>query len=160
MKGFNNIVKKGRIYMYNNYNSYASYYPQQQQASQSTIRSVPQTLGLKGRPVSSLEEARATSIDFDGSIFFFPDLANQKIYTKQINMDGTASLNMYELKEIPTVSSPNINTNFVTREEFEQALNSIQLSLNNLVQPNIEELEEPIKEDPPVSSAPQPTYKF
>ena len=37
---------------------------------------------LKGRPVASLEEARAMSIDFDGSVFFFPDLANKKIYTK------------------------------------------------------------------------------
>jgi len=92
------------------------------------MRSIPQQLGLKGRPVSSLEEARATSIDFDGSIFFFPDLANRRIYTKQINMDGTASLNMYELKEIPTVNTAaNVNnTNFVTREEFEEAINSIQ----------------------------------
>jgi hypothetical protein len=51
--------------------------------------------------VSSLEEARATSIDFDGSIFYFPDIANKCIYTKQINIDGTANLQMYELKEIP-----------------------------------------------------------
>jgi hypothetical protein len=56
---------------------------------------------LKGRPVASLEEARAMTIDFDGSVFYFPDLANKRIYTKQINVDGTASLNMYELKEIP-----------------------------------------------------------
>ena len=41
------------------------------------------------------------TIDFDGSTFFFPDLANKRIYTKQINIDGTASLNMYELKELP-----------------------------------------------------------
>jgi len=47
---------------------------------------------LKGKPVASVEEARATSIDFDGSIFFFPDLANKRIYTKQINMDGTATM--------------------------------------------------------------------
>jgi hypothetical protein len=58
-------------------------------------------INLKGHPVASLEEARATSIDFDGSVFYFPDLANRRIYTKQINMDGSASLNMYELKEIP-----------------------------------------------------------
>ena len=56
-----------------------------------------QLLGLKGRPVTSLEEVRAATIDFDGSIFFFPDLANKKIYTKQINMDGTMTLNVYEL---------------------------------------------------------------
>lgn len=46
-------------------------------------------MGIKGRPVSSIEEARAISIDFDGSVFYFPDLANRRIYTKQINMDGT-----------------------------------------------------------------------
>jgi hypothetical protein len=38
--------------------------------------------GIKGRPVSSLEEARASMIDFDGSIFYFPDVANKRIYTK------------------------------------------------------------------------------
>ena len=44
------------------------------------------------------------SFDFDGSIFYFPDLANRRIYTKQINLDGTATLNMYELREMPTVN--------------------------------------------------------
>lgn len=117
--------------MYNNYNGYMNYYPQQVTQQQSTIRSMPQQLGLKGRPVSSLEEARATSIDFDGSIFFFPDLANRKIYTKQINIDGTATLNMYELKEIPSVNTAaNVNSNFVTREEFEKVINELQLSFN------------------------------
>ena len=74
---------------------------------------------LKGHPVSSLEEAKASSIDFDGSIFYFPDVANKRIYTKQINLDGTAALNMYELK--PTPSEP-VTTDFVTRAEFDQAL--------------------------------------
>ena len=76
------------------------------------------SFGLKGRPVSSLEEVRATSIDFDGSIFYFPDLANKKIYTKQINMDGTASLNMYELKPVPKET---VN-DYITRAEFEEAI--------------------------------------
>jgi hypothetical protein len=53
------------------------------------------------RPVASIEEVKACPIDFDGSVFYFPDLANKKIYTKQINMDGTAAINMYELKEMP-----------------------------------------------------------
>ena len=82
---------------------------------------------LKGRPVSSLEEARATTIDFDGSVFFFPDLANKRIYTKQINMDGTASLNMYELQALP--AAPTEGSNFVTREEFEKALAELRQSL-------------------------------
>lgn len=77
------------------------------------------------RPVSSFEEVKAASIDFDGSVFYFPDLANKKIYTKQIGMDGTAILNMYELKEIPvtTTQSTAIDTSqFVTREEFEKVI--------------------------------------
>ena len=80
---------------------------------------------LKGRLVSSIEEARAQTIDFDGSVFYFPDLANHRIYTKQINLDGTSTLNMYELKEIP-MQVPIENSDFVTRQEFEQALNPIR----------------------------------
>lgn len=80
---------------------------------------------LKGRLVSSIEEARAQTIDFDGSVFYFPDLANHRIYTKQINLDGTSTLNMYELKEIP-VQGPIETNDFITRQEFEQALNPIR----------------------------------
>lgn len=110
--------------MYQNYN-----YINQQPSSVQMQRSVlPQTLTLKGRPVASLEEVRATGIDFDGSIFYFPDLANKRIYTKQINLDGTASLNMYELKEIPPETP--INTSmYITREEFDAAIGQIQASL-------------------------------
>ena len=120
--------------MYSNYN----YYPQQTQVNQQqplyqmpVYRSAPLSTGLKGRLVSSLEEARATSIDFDGSVFYFPDLANRRIYTKQINIDGTASLYVYELREIPIEKEtssfvPSVEK-FVTREEFEQVLQQLQL---------------------------------
>ena len=88
-------------------------------------------LGLKGRPVSGLEEVRAAAVDFDGTVSFFPDLANGKIYTKQCNVDGTAALNMYELKEIPTTSS----TTYVTREEFNSTMSTLKqiLAQANLV---------------------------
>ena len=113
--------------MYNQNNAYSqqqSYVPinrpiySQQQFAQSYA-------GLKGRPVASIEEARASIIDFDGSVFYFPDLANKKIYTKQINLDGTASLFMYELKEIPV--EPEITSNqYITREEFETVINQLR----------------------------------
>ena len=134
--------------------NYNPYYPQNTMrgvpASPITQPIIPPQMGLKGRPVSSVEEARASIIDFDGSVFFFPDLANQRIYTKQINMDGTATLNMYELKEMP-IPTVNSNINYVTREEFEEALKQIQ---NNL-----------LKQTPSSSSnVPQqettPTYSF
>ena len=98
--------------MYNNY-----YQPNQTPAAPYQPQIRP-SVGLKGRPVSSIDEARASSVDFDGTVFYFPDLANKCIYTKQINLDGTATLLMYELKEIPVPSQPN----FITREEFENTI--------------------------------------
>lgn len=105
-----------------------NYYPSVQQSyAQSQVR--PAAVGqptLKGRPVSSIDEVRATSVDFDGSIFYFPDLANNRIYTKQINMDGTSTTLMYELKEMPTEP---VASQFVTRDEFEVAINQLKGSL-------------------------------
>ena len=82
-------------------------------------------MGIKGRPVASIEEARASIIDFDGSIFYFPDLANKRIYTKQINADGIALLNVYELKEIPVEDTSSVGAQYVTREEFEAAIKAL-----------------------------------
>ena len=110
--------------MYNNYN----YYPQQNnQQPINYVRPVP--MPLKGRPVASLEEARASTIDFDGSIFYFPDMANKCIYTKQINMDGTATLNMYELKALPMEPPAPTMDNFITREEFEKVIAQLKMML-------------------------------
>ena len=104
--------------MYQQQNSYG-YQPQPQ--AQFTR---PQYINfLKGRPVSSLEEVRAMSVDFDGSISYFPDIANNKIYTKQVNMDGTSTVLMYEMKEIP--AQQEVNNDFITREEFEKAISEL-----------------------------------
>lgn len=117
--------------MYSTYN----YYPQQptqqptyQATSATNYYRQPMQSGLRGRPVSSLEEARASTIDFDGSIFYFPDLANKRIYTKQINMDGTSTLNMYELRDVPLEHAP-AQDNFVTREEFEAVISQLKSAL-------------------------------
>ena len=119
--------------MFQNYNYYPQQIPNQQVPQQQPqyqipgyLRQAPPQVTLKGRLVSSLEEARATSIDFDGSVFYFPDLATKRIYTKQINMDGTASLYVYELRELPVEEEkssfvPSVEK-FVTREEFERVL--------------------------------------
>lgn len=117
---------------YGNNNSY--YQPSRMNTIPSINQQQQQFVGLKGRPVSSLEEARAAAIDFDGSVFFFPDLANKRIYTKQINLDGTASMNMYEYKEVPTEALN--SSNFVTRQEFDETLNDIKGALNMIVQQN------------------------
>ena len=118
--------------MYANYNYYPQPTNQPPPYQPRAYQQAPlQPIGLKGRLVSSFEEARASSIDFDGSVFYFPDLANRRIYTKQINIDGTASLYVYELREMPvqreeSVLVPSVEK-FVTRDEFEQVLEQLRL---------------------------------
>lgn len=120
--------------LYQGFGNNQSYYQPQRTNTiiPSSQQQQPAFIGLKGRPVSSLEEARAAAIDFDGSVFFFPDLANKRIYTKQINLDGTASMNMYEYKEVPTEAFN--SSNFVTRQEFDETLNDIKGALNMIAQ--------------------------
>lgn len=111
--------------MYPNYNMYQTQQQVRVPYQDSTM--------LKGRPVSSIEEVKAAPIDFDGSIFYFPDMTNNRIYTKQILMDGTASFKLYELKAIPIeTAAPNL-ANFVTREEFEQAITQLKQVLSQPV---------------------------
>lgn len=122
------------MYYYPNNAAGVSYMP-----PQSSMQNPLQQVGLKGRPVSSLEEVRAAQIDFDGSLFIFPDLAHNRIYTKQISMDGNASLNMYELTQIPS-QQPIDNNNFVTREEFNAAIDQIK---QTFAQPEVKQDEQP-----------------
>lgn len=108
------------------YNGYrpAPQYPQWTQ----TANTNPQV-----RPVSSIEEVKASPIDFDGSIFYFTDIANKKIYTKQINMDGTVSINLYEQKDLLSTLSDQIPdiSQFVTRQEFETIISDLKQLLIN-----------------------------
>lgn len=88
----------------------------------------PQTTYIKCRPVASIDEARASQVDLDGSLNVFTDIGNKKIYTKQINIDGTASLNTYCLtqdKEEPKVE-------FITRQEFDAVIKEFQNLILNM----------------------------
>lgn len=136
--------------MYPNYN----YFPQNQQP----IRQQPPMqnqgiLYLKGRPVSSIEEVKAIPIDFDGSIFIFPDIANKQIYTKQINLDGTASINVYELKILQQPTAQPQMTDYITRDEFNEQMEKIRAIFTGQVPEQA-----PQKATPSVPS-PQPVKK-
>lgn len=116
------------MYPNTNYYQQNSYQAPQRQSSAPQIQQTQSPLVspfLKGRLVSSIEEARAQTIDFDGSVFYFPDLANHRIYTKQINLDGTSTLNMYELTEIPQEIKPIVDDKYITREEFEKVISQL-----------------------------------
>lgn len=119
-----------------------------------TSRPTYQTSGWNNRirPVSSIDEVRAAPIDFDGSIFYFSDLANKKIYTKQINCDGTAQINMYELKSLPPQDPKGIDTSmFITRGEFEEVITQFKNYLTTLGS----ETREATTADAPVSKEPE-----
>lgn len=92
---------------------------------------------VKCRAVTSIDEAKASMIDLDGSIHVFTDLGNKKIYTKQINLDGTATLNTYVLQEnsepIPTpVSSQEDSSGYVKQDELEAVCRSFTRQISGL----------------------------
>lgn len=109
-------------------------YPQQPQM---VMRQPYQGNGLyqtgRVRPVSSLEEVRASVIDFDGSVFYFPDSANKRIYTKQINLDGTALVQMYVMQDIPVTPPPEqLAAAYVSKEEFQQTITLLLEEMNKM----------------------------
>lgn len=103
------------MYGYNNYyqSPYQSQYGQQIQPQSYTQMPYQQQAVqqyIKGRPVSSAEEAKASMIDLDGSLFVFPDVKNKLIYTKQIMLDGTAEFHTYRLVPETKQNSQEQNT--------------------------------------------------
>lgn len=78
------------------------------------------------RPVASIEEVKASPIDFDGSVFYFHDVVNKKIYTKQINLEGMVQIDTYEIAAAAQPDQKELETaNFVTQEEFQKAIQDI-----------------------------------
>jgi hypothetical protein len=112
-------------------NQYNTMFPQQNVMMQN--QQPQQTQFLKGRPVSSIEEARASMIDLDGTMFVFTDIANNKIYTKQVLLDGTAELKTYVLEEQkqPVVKEQQ-NVEYVTKQSFDKIINDIKTSIENM----------------------------
>lgn len=93
---------------------------------------------MKCRAVTSIDEAKAAMIDLDGSLHVFTDIPHKKIYTKQINLDGTASLNVYSLDEAPAPVQPGATVpnsakeSAVSESVFTQTINSLQSRINAL----------------------------
>ena len=120
------------------YNPYVPYTPPMRAVPrqvETPYYSAPAQNYIKGRPVVSIDEARAAQIDLDGSLYVFTDVPNKKIYTKQIGQDGSAIFKVYKQDEndaaIPS---------YVTREEFNKVLTQINDAFNRVAaqrtQPN------------------------
>lgn len=83
---------------------------------------------LKCRPVASKEQARAAQIDLDGSLWVFTDVGNQKIYTKQINYDGTATFKTYALT---ADENPYNSSEYVTKDEFNSVIQNLMAAIQS-----------------------------
>lgn len=112
-------------------NQYNNMFPQQ---NMNMMQQQQNVQVLKGRPVSSLEEARASMIDLDGSLFVFTDIANKRIYTKQIMLDGTAELKTYELVEQNKTEIEHKSNDYecVSKQEFEEVISKLKKQMEVL----------------------------
>lgn len=99
---------------------------------------------LKGRPVANEEEANAAMIDFDGSMFVFPDKAHGKIYTKQLGLDGNIIFHRYSIDQPEAVApvpqqqpAPQEQidlSGYVLKEDVEKTFSEMQEKLSRLEQ--------------------------
>ena len=115
----------------------AYYYPNQPQQSYAPRQvpyEMPQQNLLKGRFVSSVDEVRAAQVDFDGSIFIFPDMANKKIYTKQIDLNGNVKLEEYDWVPIEKTAAVG---DFITKQEFEETMAKVKEAISQATQPQV-----------------------
>lgn len=153
MAGYNNIAGDGMNfntqsippiqYPYNNTNNNFSY-------DMNYMRGQQNRQFLKCRPVSSREEAIAFQIDLDGSLWVFTNVGNGKIYTKQINNDGTATFNTYTLTKN---ENPFNIGDYVTKDEFNKVVQSIMAAIAPTSN-NVDAAPAPVNNNQNVSNAP------
>lgn len=79
---------------------------QQQMYQQPMPTMMPPAQQIKGRPVTSIEEARAAQVDLDGTSTYFPAPAEGKVYEKLIGMDGLPVFRVYTLQESGAQKQP------------------------------------------------------
>lgn len=108
-----------------NMNTYGNMYGYQPQYQ-------PRQRLMKCFPVTSIEEAKAAMIDVDGSVTVFPDIANGKIYTKAVDLNGLAVMQVYELA---VNQEPHFSTE-QRMDNLEAIVNGLREDLENVKQSN------------------------
>lgn len=84
---------------------------------------IPKPMGLNGKVVDSVDTVKGMDINLDGSVSYFPLADGSKIVTKQLNVDGTSKMVVYEqvkenIKEVK----------YITSDELDKAIKKIDLS--------------------------------
>lgn len=133
-----NYLQNTNPQMMNNYQTYQSYNGMGQQNQ-------PQ-IGFDCKPVTSIDEAKATTIRLDGNPSYMVDTNAKSIYEKRLDMNtGAASFKTYKLLEnSENIDSPQIDySNIASKEDFvnldkkvselSQKQDDILLNLKNLI---------------------------
>lgn len=99
--------------MYNNYNPYYNnrYVPEQMPNNR---------LYLNGKIVDSIDAVKATDVQFDGSISYFPLANGSAIITKQLQSDGTSKIVIYKPEKISD------GVKYATIEDLNNKIDSIK----------------------------------
>ena len=109
----------------------------QQQAYRSMPPQPAPMYGIKGRPVTNIEEARAAQIDFDGSMSYFPCPAERKIFAKGLDLNGNPVFEVYQLVNGNVQQQPNYveSSAFMALQQRVEQLEAALKGANNNVQP-------------------------
>lgn len=92
--------------------------------------------GIKGRMVTSVDEARAAQIDFDGSMNYFPAPAEGKIYVKSIGLDGLPVFEVYQRVDAAPKQQAYVESSaFIALQQRVEQLEAALKGANNNVQP-------------------------
>lgn len=125
---------------------YQQLYPQYQQPPMYQPMQSPQPQQqnqvLKGRPVSSIEEAKAAQIEYDGSLFLFYDISTGNIYGRRLGIDGKPSFETYiPVPETPAqphetqndvpMQVPMTAPDYITKKDLDEAMNGLRANLEN-----------------------------
>lgn len=80
----------------------------------------PQSNGIK--MVTSIEETKNVTPNFDGTEIYFKDTVNKKLYVKYINLNGLPQTDVYKF-ETQTEVKP---TTYVTQEDFDSLREQVE----------------------------------
>lgn len=97
--------------------------------------------GLLGKMVDSIEVVKSLDIPLDGSTSFFPIADGSSIVTKQLQNDGTSKITIYK-----PIEEEKESVNYITQEELDKSLRSIDLSELDDLKEELKELRRDFKE--------------
>jgi len=110
-----------------------AYQPQQMQQQAQTQQVQPTAPTVNCKIVTGLDEAKASTITFDGQPNLFLDTTNNLIYIKKLNMDGTVGTYTYKLDETPNAQ---VQTDYVSKQEFnnlQEKISKYEVMFNELM---------------------------